>query len=63
MGPRGAGSETSRRRVSLARELRRARCPKRHECSGPDCFVCLVAAYAQTVTLQKPIYGPRRKRA
>jgi hypothetical protein len=63
MGPRGVESGTPRRRVSLARELRRAKCPARHACSGPECFVCLVAAYAQTVTLQKPIYGPRRKRA
>jgi hypothetical protein len=44
--------------VSLADELRKAKRPVAHVC-GPECFACLVAAYARTVKRRSPVYGPK----
>jgi hypothetical protein len=46
--------------VNLAHELRKAQRPVAHAC-GPDCFTCLVTAYARTVKRRRPIYAPTRK--
>jgi len=53
---------TPRRPTDRARELRRAKHPGKHDC-GPECFLCLVAQYAQSVRLQRRVYAPDRKRA
>lgn len=52
----------TRKPINLADELRKAKQPVAHVC-GPECFPCLVAAYARTVKRQKPIYGPKKKYA
>jgi hypothetical protein len=55
------GEPPSKRSVRQMRRnaLRRARHPAAHVC-GPDCFVCLVAAYARTVTIHPMLYQPER---
>ena len=62
MAPRDVEPVSTRRRYPRGLALRRAKRPIHHDpCPGDGCFECLVAKYAQSVVVHKPVFPPQVK--